>query len=63
MQQNFLTRKEIFKLLVANYGTTQIADQLNISEKLVRNHISNVIKNLARSQSSNLELIRIKNYL
>lgn len=64
MQQKFLTKREreIFKLLVANYGTTQIADQLNISEKTVRNHISNVIQKLGvkgRSQAI-LELIRIK---
>ncbi|MCK9471463.1 MAG: helix-turn-helix transcriptional regulator [Bacilli bacterium] len=64
MQQKFLTKREreIFKLLIANYDTTEIADQLNISEKTVRNHISNVIQKLGvkgRSQAI-LELIRIK---
>jgi len=53
---------KIFKLLIANYDTTEIADQLSISEKTVRNHISNVIQKLGvkgRSQAI-LELIRIK---
>lgn len=64
MQQKFLTKREreIFKLLIANYDTTEIAEQLNISEKTVRNHISNVIQKLGvkgRSQAI-LELIRIK---
>jgi len=64
MQQKFLTKREreIFKLLITNYDTTEIADQLNISEKTVRNHISNVIQKLGvkgRSQAI-LELIRIK---
>jgi len=64
MQQKFLTKREreIFKLLIANYDTTEIAEKLNISEKTVRNHISNVIQKLGvkgRSQAI-LELIRIK---
>lgn len=37
--------KEIFHLLVKNYSTKDIARKLNISEKTVRNHISNVIQN------------------
>ena len=62
--QKFLTgrEKEIFQLLVKKYDTTEIALKLNISEKTVRNHISNVIQNLGvkgRSQA-NLELIRIE---
>lgn len=64
MQQKFLTKREreIFKLLIENYDTTEIADKLTISEKTVRNHISNVIQKLGvkgRSQAI-LELIRIK---
>ncbi|MEG0367711.1 MAG: LuxR C-terminal-related transcriptional regulator, partial [Coprobacillus sp.] len=38
--------KEIFKLLTFNKSTRQIADELCISEKTVRNHISNVIQKL-----------------
>ena len=38
--------KEIFHLLVKNYSTKDIARKLNISEKTVRNHISNVIQKL-----------------
>ena len=61
--QKFLTHREreIFNLLVKNYDTTEISVKLNISEKTVRNHISNVIQKLGvkgRSQAI-LELIRI----
>lgn len=48
-------------MLVKNYDTLDIADNLGISEKTVRNHISNVIQKLGvkgRSQAI-LELIRI----
>jgi LuxR family transcriptional regulator of spore coat protein len=49
-------------LLIMNYDTTEISEKLGISEKTVRNHISNVIQKLGvkgRSQAI-LELIRIK---
>ncbi|MGN1182359.1 MAG: LuxR C-terminal-related transcriptional regulator [Faecalibacillus sp.] len=54
--------REIFNLLIQNYSTKQIASQLNISEKTVRNHISNVIQKLgvdSRIQAV-FELIRLK---
>lgn len=62
--QKFLTNREreIFNLLIVNYDTTEISEKLGISEKTVRNHISNVIQKLGvkgRSQAI-LELIRIK---
>ena len=42
---NILTarEKEIFDLLINNYNTKDIAEELKISEKTVRNHISNVM--------------------
>lgn len=63
MRSHFLTtrEKEIFDLLIQSYDTLEISDRLNISEKTVRNHISNVIQKLGvkgRSQAI-LELIRI----
>lgn len=63
MRSHFLTarEKEIFDLLVKNNDTVQISEKLQISEKTVRNHISNVIQKLGvkgRSQAI-LELIRI----
>lgn len=63
MRSHFLTtrEKEIFDLLTKNFDTLEIADKLKISEKTVRNHISNVIQKLGvkgRSQAI-LELIRI----
>lgn len=59
----FLTdrEKEIFNLLIKNYTTKDIATKLKISDKTVRNHISNVIQKLEvkdRSQAI-LELIRL----
>ncbi|MDD6224444.1 MAG: LuxR C-terminal-related transcriptional regulator [bacterium] len=38
--------REVFSLLVRNKTTKEIANELNISEKTVRNHISNVIQKL-----------------
>ena len=48
MNKNILTSREkiIFSLLVNNKSTKEIADILNISEKTVRNHISNSIQKL-----------------
>ncbi len=54
--------KQIFKLLIHSYSTKEISNELNISEKTVRNHISNVIQKLgveSRLQAL-LELIRLK---
>ncbi len=61
--QSILTKREyeIFKLLVQNFTTSEIADQLKISEKTVRNHISNVIFKLnvkGRAQAI-IELLRL----
>ena len=48
MNNNILTKreKEIFNLLVTNKSTKDIAKKLNISEKTVRNHISNTMQKL-----------------
>lgn len=54
--------KEIFALLIENKSTKQIAEDLCISDKTVRNHISNVIQKLgveSRIQAV-LELIKMK---
>lgn len=54
--------KEVFDLLVLNYSTSSISSTLCISEKTVRNHISNVIQKLGvrcRSQAV-VELIKLK---
>lgn len=61
--QHFLTarEKEIFEMLVDKLDTAAISERLKISEKTVRNHISNVIQKLGvkgRSQAI-LELIKI----
>lgn len=48
MTKSILTKreKEVFDLLVKNKITQEIAETLNISEKTVRNHISNVMQKL-----------------
>ena len=38
--------KEIFNLLIENNTTKEISNKLKISEKTVRNHISNVMQKL-----------------
>ncbi len=53
--------REVFELLVQDKTTREIAESLFISEKTVRNHISNVMKKLAvkgRSQAV-VELVRL----
>ena len=53
--------KEIFNLLVLNNSTKQISYELNISEKTVRNHISNVMQklNVKTRSGAILELIKL----
>lgn len=48
MDEYILTKreKEVFKLLITNKTTKEIADELCISEKTVRNHISNAMQKL-----------------
>lgn len=48
MRKEILTKreKEVFELLVKNKTTREIAESLSISEKTVRNHISNAMQKL-----------------
>ena len=48
MSKGILTKREreVCELLIKNYTTRDIAEKLNISEKTVRNHISNVMQKL-----------------
>lgn len=62
-QSKILTKreKEVFDILVQDKTTKEIAAELFISEKTVRNHISNTIQKLGvkgRSQAV-IELIRM----
>ena len=64
MSKSILTKreKEVFMLLVKNRTTKEIADELGISEKTVRNHISNAMQKLGfkgRAQAV-IELIKLK---
>ncbi len=60
---NILTprEKEIFSLLIENYTTKEIAAKLKISEKTVRNHISNTMQKLGVTgrASAVVELIKL----
>lgn len=65
MSKSILTNREreVFLLLIKNNTTSEIAEILGISEKTVRNHISNVIQKLGvkgRAQAV-IELIRLGN--
>ena len=53
--------KEIFEMLIVNKTTKDIATTLNISEKTVRNHISNVMQKLSVKgrASAVVELLRL----
>ncbi|WP_407639919.1 helix-turn-helix domain-containing protein [Alteribacillus persepolensis] len=62
-RRTLLTKREreVFELLVQDKTTKEIAAQLFISEKTVRNHISNTMQKLGvkgRSQAV-IELIRM----
>ncbi len=63
MKKNILTMREqeVFQLLVLNKSTKEIAHELNISEKTVRNHISNAIQKLGVKGRAGavVELIRM----
>lgn len=63
MQNKLLTKreKEIFELLVINKSTKDISNDLMISEKTVRNHISNVMQklNVKNRSGALLELIKL----
>ena len=64
MLNSILTKreKEVFDLLVMNNSTKEIANILNISEKTVRNHISNVMQKLGVKgrASAVIELLKLK---
>lgn len=63
MSKRILTPREaeIFSQLIENKTTKQIAKELAISEKTVRNHISNVMQKLGVNgrASAVVELIKL----
>ena len=54
--------REVFNLLIENKSTKEIAKSLSISEKTVRNHISNTMQKLGVKGRSGavIELIKLK---
>ena len=63
MSKGILTKREreVFELLIKNYTTKEIAEKLGISEKTVRNHISNVMHKLGVKGRSSavIELLKL----
>lgn len=64
MSNKILTNreKEVFELLILNKTTKDIAEELKISEKTVRNHISNAMQKLGVNgrASAVVELLKLK---
>ena len=64
MHQKILTAREntVFELLITGKTTKEIATILKISEKTVRNHISNVMQKLGVKGRSSavVELLKLK---
>lgn len=63
MSKGILTKREreVFELLITNLTTKDIAERLEISEKTVRNHISNVMQKLGVKGRSSavVELLKL----
>ena len=63
MKKSILTKREkqVFEMLIVNKTTKEIATALNISEKTVRNHISNAMQKLGVKgrASAVVELLRL----
>ena len=63
MKNSILTKREkqVFEMLITNKTTKDIADNLKISEKTVRNHISNTMQKLGVKGRSAavVELLRL----
>lgn len=63
MNKSILTKreKEVFELLIKNSTTIEIAKELGISEKTVRNHISNSMQKLGVKGRANavIELLKL----
>ena len=63
MKKSILTKREkqVFEMLILNKTTKEIAQALRISEKTVRNHISNAMQKLGVKgrASAVVELLRL----
>ena len=63
MKNSILTKREreVFELLIKNNSTSEIAEKLNISDKTVRNHISNAMQKLGVKGRAGavIELLRL----
>ena len=63
MLKGILTKREhqVFERLIMNKTTREIAEELGISEKTIRNHISNVMQKLGVNgrASAVVELIKL----
>ena len=64
MKKSILTKREkqVFEMLILNKTTKEISSELRISEKTVRNHISNAMQKLGVKgrASAVVELLRLQ---
>lgn len=62
MNQHLLTPREleIFNMLILNKTTKEIAASLGISEKTIRNHISNTIQKLGVKSRTQAIILLVK---
>ena len=64
MANTILTAREksVFELLIVNKSTKELASELGMSEKTVRNHISNVMQKLGVNGRAGavVELLKLK---
>ena len=60
-----LTRRELEVLKMLSYGTynKEIAEQLNISERTVKNHVSNIFKKIGVTDRTQAAVFAIRNNL
>ena len=58
-----LTRRELEVLKMLSYGTynKEIAEQLNISERTVKNHVSNIFKKIGVTDRTQAAVFAIRN--
>ena len=53
--------REIFELLITNKSTKEIAKKLFISEKTVKNHVSNILQKMNVNDRTQAVVMAIRN--
>ena len=58
---NHKERKEVLKMIASGAFNKEIASTLNISERTVKNHVSNIFKKIGVSDRTQAAVFAIKN--